>query len=65
MHARTAPAVSQSGVRALSGERRRRPPVAARWRPTAPGRAWFTYFRLYAPLEPFDASWKLPDTEAA
>lgn len=36
------------------------------WIPTAPGRAWFTYFRLYAPLQPyFDASWKLPDIEAA
>lgn len=34
------------------------------WIPTAPGRAWFTYFRLYAPLAPyFDASWKLPDIE--
>ncbi|HEX5261975.1 MAG TPA: DUF1214 domain-containing protein, partial [Phenylobacterium sp.] len=36
------------------------------WIPTVPGRAWFTYFRLYAPLQPyFDASWKLPDIEAA
>lgn len=36
------------------------------WIPTVPGRAWFTYFRLYAPLAPyFDASWKLPDIEAA
>jgi len=35
------------------------------WIPTAAGRAWFTYFRLYAPLKPyFDASWKLPDIEA-
>ena len=35
------------------------------WIPTLPGRAWFTYFRLYAPLQPyFDASWKLPDIEA-
>jgi hypothetical protein len=34
------------------------------WVPTVPGRAWFTYFRLYAPLKPyFDASWKLPDIE--
>jgi hypothetical protein len=32
------------------------------WIPTAPGRSWFTYFRLYAPLEPyFDRSWPLPD----
>lgn len=36
------------------------------WIPTVPGRAWFTYFRLYAPLQPyFDASWELPDIEAA
>jgi hypothetical protein len=36
------------------------------WIPTIQGRAWFTYFRLYAPLKPyFDASWKLPDIEAA
>jgi hypothetical protein len=36
------------------------------WIPTVPGRAWFTYFRLYAPLQPyFDASWLLPDIEAA
>jgi hypothetical protein len=35
------------------------------WIPSRPGRAWFTYFRLYAPLQPyFDASWKLPDIEA-
>lgn len=34
------------------------------WVPTVPGRAWLTYFRLYAPLKPyFDASWKLPDIE--
>jgi len=36
------------------------------WLPTFPERAWFTYFRLYAPLQPyFDASWKLPDIEEA
>lgn len=36
------------------------------WIPTLPGRAWFTYFRLYAPLQPyFDASWALPDIQAA
>jgi hypothetical protein len=34
------------------------------WIPTVPGKAWFAYFRLYAPLEPyFDRSWKLPDIE--
>lgn len=34
------------------------------WLPSVPGRAWFTYFRLYAPLQPyFDASWELPDVE--
>jgi hypothetical protein len=32
------------------------------WIPTAPGRGWFAYFRLYAPTEAyFDRSWKLPD----
>jgi hypothetical protein len=36
------------------------------WIPTVPRRAWFTYFRLYAPLEPyFDASWDLPDIKPA
>jgi hypothetical protein len=36
------------------------------WIPTVPGRAWFTYFRLYAPLKPyFDGSWPLPDIVAA
>ena len=35
------------------------------WIPTVPGRAWFTYFRFYAPLAAyFDASWPLPDIEA-
>ena len=35
------------------------------WIPTAPGRAWFTYFRLYAPLPSyFDASWRLPAIQA-
>jgi hypothetical protein len=35
------------------------------WIASAPGRAWFAYFRLYAPLQPyFDASWNLPDIEA-
>ena len=35
------------------------------WIPTVPGRAWFTYFRLYAPLQAyFDASWPLSDIEA-
>ena len=34
------------------------------WIPTVPGRAWFTYLRLYAPLEAyFDQSWPLPDIE--
>lgn len=28
------------------------------WIPTVPGRAWFTYFRFYGPLEPFfDRTW--------
>ena len=34
------------------------------WIPTVPGRAWFAYFRFYAPLEAyFDKSWPLPDIE--
>jgi hypothetical protein len=34
------------------------------WIPTMPGQAWFTYLRLYAPLEAyFDKSWPLPDIE--
>ena len=34
------------------------------WIPTVPGQAWFTYFRLYAPLEAyFDQSRSLPDIE--
>jgi hypothetical protein len=34
------------------------------WIQTNPGEAWFAYFRLYAPLEPyFDKSWPLPDIE--
>jgi len=36
------------------------------WIPTVPGKAWFAYFRLYAPTEAYlDASWKLPDIEPA
>jgi hypothetical protein len=34
------------------------------WIPTISGRAWFSYFRLYAPTEAyFDRSWALPDIE--
>jgi hypothetical protein len=34
------------------------------WIPTVPGRAWFTWFRLYAPLQAyFDKTWPLPDFE--
>lgn len=32
------------------------------WIPTLAGKAWFAYFRLYAPTQPFfDAAWPLPD----
>ena len=32
------------------------------WIPSAPGRGWFAYFRLYAPTEAhFDRTWTLPD----
>jgi hypothetical protein len=34
------------------------------WIPTLPGKAWFAYFRLYNPTQPyFDATWPLPDFE--
>ncbi len=34
------------------------------WIPTASGRAWFCWLRLYAPLEAYlDRSWPLPDIE--
>lgn len=34
------------------------------WIPTVPGKAWFTYFRLYGPTEPyFEKTWPLPDIE--
>ncbi|MFC1959680.1 DUF1254 domain-containing protein [Chloroflexota bacterium] len=34
------------------------------WIQTLPGRGWFAYFRLYAPLEPyFERTWPLPDIE--
>jgi hypothetical protein len=34
------------------------------WIPTVPGKAWFAYFRLYNPTQPyFDGSWPLPDFE--
>ncbi len=32
------------------------------WIPTTAGRAWYPYFRLFGPLQPyFDRSWPLPD----
>jgi len=34
------------------------------WIPTVPGRSWFTWFRFYAPLEPYiERTWSLPDIE--
>jgi hypothetical protein len=34
------------------------------WHQTNPGKAWFAYFRLYGPLEPYlNRSWKLSDFE--
>ena len=34
------------------------------WIPSVPGKAWFPYFRLYAPTEAhFDRTWVLPDFE--
>jgi hypothetical protein len=44
-----------------------KPPVAGRetnWIKTLPGKGWFTYFRLYAPTQPFfDRKWTLNDIE--
>ena len=35
------------------------------WVQTIPGKHWFSYFRLYGPLDPyFDKSWKLDDITA-
>jgi hypothetical protein len=35
---------------------------ARNWIKTLPGKGWFTYFRLYAPTQPyFDRSWVLQD----
>ena len=40
------------------------PRLRANWVRTVPREGWFTYFRLYAPTEPyFDRSWQLPDIE--
>lgn len=37
----------------------------ANWVQTIPGRHWFSYFRLYGPLQPyFDRTWKLDDITA-
>ncbi len=34
------------------------------WIKTVPGEGWFTYFRFYAPTQPyFDGTWQLPDIE--
>jgi hypothetical protein len=34
------------------------------WTKTVPNEGWFTYFRLYAPTQPyFDKTWQLPDIE--
>jgi len=34
------------------------------WIPSVSGKAWFCYFRLYAPAEAhFDRTWTLPDFE--
>jgi hypothetical protein len=38
----------------------------ANWVQTIPGRHWFSYFRLYGPLEPyFDKTWRLGDITPA
>ncbi len=36
--------------------------LEANWIPTVPGRAWYSYLRLFGPLEAyFDRSWPVPD----
>ena len=36
----------------------------ANWIKTMPGKAWFSYFRLYSPKQAFlDSIWILPDLE--
>ncbi len=36
------------------------------WIQTTPDKAWFAYFRLYSPEQPFlDQSWVLPDIKKA
>jgi hypothetical protein len=36
------------------------------WVQTIPGRAWFSYFRLYGPKQAhFDGAWILPDFHKA
>ncbi|MDR6413233.1 DUF1214 domain-containing protein [Paraburkholderia terricola] len=38
--------------------------VEKNWIPTTPGRSWYTYFRLFGPLDPyFKRTWMLPDIE--
>lgn len=40
------------------------PGKEANWIQTVPGKAWYTLFRLYGPLEPwFDRSWRLGEFE--
>jgi hypothetical protein len=40
--------------------------MESNWVQTAPGRFWFSYFRLYAPTQSYvDRSWLLPDIEKA
>jgi hypothetical protein len=40
------------------------PALNTNWVKTVPGEGWFTYFRLYAPTQPyFDGTWQLPDIE--
>ena len=42
------------------------PGKESNWIQTIPGRHWFSYFRLYGPLQPYlDRSWKLDDITPA
>jgi hypothetical protein len=42
-----------------------RPPGAANWIKTTPGKGWFAYFRFYGPTEAyFSKAWQLNDIEA-
>ena len=53
---------SDGSVTLFFGPTRREGQNPSNWIKTVQGEGWFTYFRFYAPTEPyFDGSWQLPD----